>query len=150
MCVVEMVHGKGHRNIKATHPTTIAITRDAEIGETGDCFILVSADKSPRMFSEEFKNLARKPTRINVRIIVGNLVDEFYCYGDPALTFNDDCTMVFRKSSYICDKTVGIRSNKSAIDIDRRIIEKLREGSEALVELKIDLQTEKHLEEAGV
>jgi len=137
--VVETVHGKGHENIRATHPTTLAITRDVKIGRAGDCFILVSADKSPRTLSEDFKNAARSRVRINVKIIVRGLEDEFYCYGDPALTFRDDYTMVFRKSSYICDKTVGIRSNKSAIDIDRRIIEKLREGAEATVELRISL-----------
>ncbi|MEM1557068.1 MAG: DUF371 domain-containing protein [Thermoproteota archaeon] len=135
--VIETVRGRGHRNIGATHPTTLAITRDIEVGKTGDCFLLVSADKSPRTLSDDFKNAARKHVKMSVKIIVGNLMDEFYCYGNPALTFKDDRTMVFRKSSYICDKTVGIRSNKSALDIDRRIVEKLREGSEAIVELRI-------------
>ncbi|MEM1547543.1 MAG: DUF371 domain-containing protein [Thermoproteota archaeon] len=136
--VIERVRGKGHRNIRATHPTTLAITRDVEVGRTGDCFLIVSADKSPRTLSEDFKNAARKPVRISVKIIVGDLVDEFYCYGDSALTFKDDRTMVFRKSSYVCDKTVGVRSNKSAIDIDRSIVEKLRNGCEAIVELRIN------------
>ncbi|MBO3768923.1 MAG: DUF371 domain-containing protein [Thermoproteota archaeon] len=137
--VIEKVHGMGHRNIRATHPTTLAITRDLEIGKTGDCFLLVSADKSPRMLSEEFKNAARRPVKIFVKVIVGELMDEFYCYGDPALTFKDDSTMVFRKSTYICDKTVGIKSSKSAIDIDRRIVEKLKKGFEATVELMVNL-----------
>jgi hypothetical protein len=136
--VIETVHGRGHRNIRATHPTTLAVTRDVEVGRTGDCFLIVSADKSPRTLSEDFKNAARKPVEISVEIIVGDLVDEFYCYGDPALTFKDDRTMVFRKSSYVCDKTVGIRSNKSAIDIDRRIVERLRNGCEAVVKLRIN------------
>ncbi|MCS7138446.1 MAG: DUF371 domain-containing protein [Crenarchaeota archaeon] len=137
--IVEKVHGRGHKNISATHPTTLAITRDAEVRKSGDCFLLVSADKSPRMLSDAFKNAARKPVKIIVKIIAGDLVDEFYCYGDPALTFRDDFTMVFRKSKYICDKTVGIRSNKSAVDIDRRIVERLREGCEATIELIIGL-----------
>ncbi|MEM3712049.1 MAG: DUF371 domain-containing protein [Thermoproteota archaeon] len=136
--VIETVRGKGHRNIRATHTTTLAITRDAEIERTGDCFLLVSADKSPRTLSDGFKNAARKPVKIIVKVIVGELVDEFYCYGDPALTFRDDSTMVFRKSAYICDKTVGIKSSKSAIDIDRRIVEKLKEGFEATVELRVN------------
>lgn len=135
--IVEKVQGRGHRNISATHPTTLAITRDSEIGKTGDCFLLVSADKSPRMLSEEFKNAAKKPVKIFVKIIVGELTDEFYCYGDPALTFKDDSTMVFRKSTYICDKTVGIKSSKSAMDIDRRIVEKLKKGFEATLELMV-------------
>jgi len=45
--------------------------------------------------------------------------------------------MVFRKSRYVCGKTVGVESSKSARDIDRRIVKNLRRGSEALMELTV-------------
>jgi hypothetical protein len=135
--VIEQIWGKGHRNIRATHPTTLAITIDPEVKRSGNCFLMVSADKSPRTLSEDFKNVARNPVKIDVEVIVEGLVDGFYCYGDPTLSFRDDRTMVFRKSSYVCDKTVGIRSSKGARDIDRSLVEKLKKGSEAMVKLKI-------------
>ncbi|MCX8183889.1 MAG: DUF371 domain-containing protein [Crenarchaeota archaeon] len=135
--IVEKVHGKGHPNIRATHPTTLAATVDPEIRVAGDCFLMVSADKSPSTLSEEFKNAARKRVKIVGRIIVGGLEDVFECYGDPGLSFEDTHTMVFRKSRYVCSKTVGVESSKSARDIDRRIVKMLREGAEALIELTV-------------
>ncbi|MEM2050930.1 MAG: DUF371 domain-containing protein, partial [Thermoproteota archaeon] len=69
--IVEKVRGKGHPNIRATHPTTLAATVDSEISLAGDCFLMVSADKSPSTLSEDFKNAARKRVKIMVRIIVG-------------------------------------------------------------------------------
>ncbi len=135
--IVEQVRGKGHPNIRATHPTTLATTVDPEVSVAGDCFLMVSADKSPSTLSEEFKNAARRRVKILVRIIVGDLEDVFECYGDPSLSFEDDKTMVFRKSRYVCGKTVGVESSKSARDIDRRIVKNLRKGSEALMELTV-------------
>jgi len=135
--IVEQVRGKGHPKIRATHPTTLAATMDSEVSSAGDCFLIVSADKSPSTLSECFKNAARKHVRMRVRIIVGDLEDEFECYGDPGLSFGDSRTMVFRKSRYVCSKTVGVESSKSARDIDRRIVRRLRKGAEALMELVI-------------
>lgn len=134
---VEYVRGKGHPNIRATHPTTLAVTRDHRVSRMGDCFLMVSANRAPSTLSDEFKTAAKKHAKILVRIIVENLEDAFECYGDPALSFEDDRTMVFRKSQYICSKTVGIKSNKSAKDIDRLLIRKLKKGSEAVMELVI-------------
>ncbi|MGC8831958.1 MAG: DUF371 domain-containing protein [Thermoproteota archaeon] len=139
MRLVEYVHGKGHPNIRATHPTTLAATREPEVGRAGDCFIMVSADKAPSTLSEAFKNAARSHVKILVKIIVEDLEDWFECYGEPALSFKDGCTMIFRKSSYVCDKTVGVKSSKSAIDVSRSIVRKLRGGSEITLELAISL-----------
>lgn len=135
--IVEQIHGKGHPNIRAIHPTTLATTTNPEVSKSGDCFLIVSADKSPSTLSEEFKNAARKHVKILVRVIVGELEDEFECYGDPNLSFEDTSTMVFRKSNYVCSKTVGVKSSKSARDIDRRIVKRLREGAEAIMELTV-------------
>jgi hypothetical protein len=135
--IVEQVHGKGHPNIRATHPTTLAATMDPEVSSSGDCFIIVSADKSPSTLSECFKNAARRRVKMRVRIIVGGLEDAFECYGDPGLSFEDSRTMVFRRSRYVCSKTVGVESSKSARDIDRRIVRRLRKGAEAVMELTI-------------
>lgn len=135
--IVEQVRGKGHRNIRVIHPTTLAATMDPEVSKSGDCFLIVSADKSPSTLSEGFKNAARKHVKILVRIIVGELEDAFECYGDPSLSFEDTRTMVFRKSRYVCSKTVGVESSKSARDIDRRIVKRLREEAEAVMELTV-------------
>jgi len=37
--------------------------------------------------------------------------------------------MVFRKSEYVDDRTVVVRSNKAAYDINREIIERLASGA---------------------
>jgi hypothetical protein len=136
--VVEYVHGRGHPNIRAKHQTTLAVTRDLEIGKAGDCFLLVAADKSPSTLSDAFKKAARNPVKMLVKIRVDELEDVFECQGNPALSFNNGHEMVFRKSSYICGKTVGVKSNKSAKDINRSLIRRLKEGHEAVMELTVD------------
>ena len=40
VCVV--VRGKGHKNVTASHPTTIEFTRDSHISPRADCILLVS------------------------------------------------------------------------------------------------------------
>jgi len=46
--------------------------------------------------------------------------------GDPSLTFSDEEEMVVRKSGYTCGRTLMIKSDKAAKDLDRRFVKLLR------------------------
>ncbi|MEM1919356.1 MAG: DUF371 domain-containing protein [Desulfurococcaceae archaeon] len=130
MVIVEKVKAWGHQNIRATHRTTIEITKDAELTPRGDCIIGVKADKSVNDLSVEFKNkLRREGSILIIEIKVSNLMDYVLAEGSPKLSLDDDNKLIIRKSTYIDRATLCIRANKSAADIDRNLIEKLKNPS---------------------
>jgi len=126
---IEHIIAKGHANIKATHPSTFEVTKENWLTPQGDCIIGILASKSPKQFSEEFKNIAKREDAIILAILLSNgAFDYIIGKGSEKLTFKDNTRMVFRKSSYISDNTVMIKANKAARDISRKLIDKLKEG----------------------
>ena len=60
----ECVVAKGHRNIRALHPTTFELTKDEEVTERGDCIIGVGLDKAVADLDPHFKNVIRNDLSI--------------------------------------------------------------------------------------
>ena len=117
----------GHPNIKALHRSTLEITKDPYVTPRGDCIIAVRATKAVRDLSEDFKSMARREkAKITLIIEVGNFKEVIKGYGHPDLEFLDERSIVIRKSDYICPRTLMIRANKVAVDLDRRLISLLR------------------------
>lgn len=135
----EIIHCYGHENVKATHKSTLEITKEDFLTPRGDCIICIKADKSLKELNEEFKRALKSGKKVRIRIIVDDLVDEIMASGDGRLTFESDVSMVIRKSTHIDGRTLAIKANKAAKDIDRRIIEKLKNPNQkAIIELTID------------
>ena len=134
----EKIKAKGHRNIKAKHRTTIEITRESHLTERGDCIIAVSADRGTHDFSNGFKEeLRNENAKLEIILICENSKEIIAAYGHPDLTFKNPDEMVIRKSNFICDRTLAIRADKAAINLDREFVKKLREGKEVKIELRI-------------
>jgi hypothetical protein len=136
---MEVIRAKGHPNVSAKHATTIEITRDREMGKRADCIIGVAADKGLSQLSKEFKLAAKNPeTQIEVVLSVGGFHEVVRGWGHEDLTFEDDDDLVIRKSNFTCPRTLMIRSDKASRDLDRRLIELLKEeNSELVVEIRI-------------
>ncbi len=135
----EVVHCRGHENVRATHKSTLEFTREDYLTPRGDCILCVSADKSLKDLSDDFKRALREGKRLVVRIKVGDFVDEVIAHGDPRLILNHEYSMVIRKSTYIDARTLAVRANKAARDVDRLIVELLRKPETvAEIELVID------------
>lgn len=135
----EVIHCHGHENVKATHRSTLEFTKENFLTPRGDCIICIGADKAINDLSDEFKNALRKGKKLLIRIKVGDLVDEVVAWGSPELILDHDISMVIRKSDYIDARTLAIRANKAARDVDRRIIELLKNpGQRAVIELVIE------------
>lgn len=131
-----MVTGYGHANVKATHPTTIEITRDPYLTPRGDCIIAIRADKAAADLNEGFKKLAKSSSTIVKAVIeVGDLREEVVGRGDERLTFTDPRSMVFRRSTYACSRTVMVECSKAAANLKRSLVERLRRGVEVRVVL---------------
>ncbi len=132
---MEVIRARGHPNVRATHRTTLEVTKDRELTPRGDCIIGVGADKSVADLNEDLKRWLKSGRAIRVEIVLPDygLKDELIAFGSSKLTFKHERDVVIRKSDYVCDRTLAIRSNKSARDIDREIVELLKDEKTELI-----------------
>jgi hypothetical protein len=125
--IKEVILAYGHKNIQATHPSTLEITKENTLTKRGDCIIAVSADKALADLSVEFKmNLRKENVRITLLIETGEIVDAVNAFGSPKLILTHPTDIVVRKSGYVCNRTLAIRADKAAIDLSRKLVEKLK------------------------
>jgi len=123
----ETFKARGHPNVRSTHGTTLMTTTDDHLSTRGDCIVAVSAEKGLRDLDPRIKDAIRRRGS-TVRLIIETEGKTFTVegFGDPRLTLSHPSDMVIRKSSYICDRTLMIRADKAACDIDNSMIELLR------------------------
>ncbi|NJE05015.1 DUF371 domain-containing protein [Thermococcus sp. M36] len=132
----EVIRCRGHKNVRATHKSTLEFTKEDYLTPRGDCILCVSADRGINDFSKEFKKALKSGKRLLIRIRVGDLVDEVLAEGSSDLILDHEYSMVVRKSTYIDARTLAVRANKAARDINREIVELLKNPeTEAEVEL---------------
>ena len=131
MYVVELVVARGHPNVRAMHETTIEITKDEYLTPRGDCIIGVGADKGAADLSRELKEILRtEGSRAYLVLEAEGFREVVEGVGDPRLELSDCRSLVFRKSRFVDPRTVMVGANKAAVDLDRRLIERLRRGIE--------------------
>ena len=129
--VVENLEGFGHENIRATNRTTFEFTKESHLTTKGDCIVTVNTNKSARDLSSEFRNIAENPSsEIRIMIRVGSMEFQIVGTGSPGLEFTHPTDLVGRKSSFICGRTLMIRSDKAACDFPREMIKALRNTSQ--------------------
>ena len=132
------IRTKGHKNVSSLHKSTFEITKDAEIGPTADCIIGVDMDGSMLNFPVEFKEkIADSNTKIKVILDTVNGHDEITGYGHEDLTLTHPTDIVCRKSDYTCSRTLMIKADKAAKDLDLDLIEDLK--NEKIMEVTIKL-----------
>ena len=129
----------GHKNVKATHRSTLEITKEDYLTPRGDCIICVKANKGLKELSDEIKEALKSGKKVKIRITADDIVDELEAVGDERLTFENEISMVIRKSEYVDGRTLAIRANKAARDIKRELVEKLRNPEQrVVVEIIVD------------
>ena len=121
---------KGHANITGTHKNTLEFTKDKEIGRKADCIVGVNSDFDVKELMEFIKG----KDKIRVKIRLGEIVDEFSCRVNHE--FKDEREMVFRIGEFDSRRTLGLRCSKAAKDLDRGIIDGLKE-SEKKIQIEI-------------
>ena len=127
----EIIHALGHPNVQSSHPTTLMITKDRHLTETGDCIIAVSADKALSDLHQEFKETLSKPNA-NLTIIIeaGGVKEEIHASGSPKLCMCHATDTVIRKSNYVCTRTLAISADKASLDLSSALIEKLKDPTQ--------------------
>ena len=123
------IKAKGHENVLSLHKSTFEITKDNDLSLSGDCIIGLDIDKSMEDFPEEFKEkLANDDTKVIVELKTPNASDTIDGYGHHDLTLSHPTDIVCRKSTFVCSRTLMIKSNKAAIDLNRDLIKDLANG----------------------
>jgi hypothetical protein len=117
----------GHENIQAIHPSTLMFTREKHLSKTGDCVVGVAADKAVADLNQTFKEKLKRPNaKLTIIIEAGGLTEQINASGSQKLILTHPTDIVIRKSDYICNRTLAIRADKSANDLPRELVEKLK------------------------
>lgn len=127
----EVIIARGHENIRATHRSTLEITREAELSRRGDCIIAVSANKALTDLSLEFKrHLLNEKAEVTIHVEADGIVEVVKAFGSPKLILTHPTDIVIRKSDYVCARTLAIKADKAACDFSRRLVEKLKNSQQ--------------------
>ena len=118
---------RGHPNNLATHRNTIAVTKDPEISKRADCIVGVSATKGCENLGESLKRHIQSYGLLSIVIAVEDLSFSFNGRGRSDLQLSDSRELVLRKSEFVSPRTAAVFCNAAAIDVPRKIIEKLQD-----------------------
>ena len=135
----------GHENITAKHKTTLEFTKDENLGLEGDCIAGVKADFQ----LNKIKSFIKKSNNNKITIIIkpilnyynkkninnknkiknskhsNEIIEKINAEINP--NFNSDKEMVIRKTDFISGRTFAIRADKAAFELNRNLIEFLKE-----------------------
>lgn len=136
MEIREVIHCRGHANVTGRHPTTFMITTEEEMTLNGDCIIGISADKSLNDLSNAFSDLLSDDRTI-LRTILSSegIVCEIRSLGSAQMALDHPTDFVWRRSDYVCGRTIGIRSDYVARTLPEGLIQALSSG--ALMEVTL-------------
>jgi len=120
---------------------TVEITKHQELGLNGDCIVAVGADKACADLGDEFKEKLRCEDAILIMTIrAGGVEETIRARGSTRLLLTHTEDMVVRRSDHICPRTLAINADKAACDLDRRLVERLRNPNE---KVEVILRVEK-------
>ena len=129
---------RGHENVTSKHKSTFEITKDPELTLSGDCIVGVDMDKTMLDFPQEFKDkIADSNTKIIVELKTENGYDEIVGYGHEDLALTHPTDIVIRKSDFTCSRTLMIKADKAARDLDDNLICDLKNGKTLEVTIKL-------------
>ncbi len=128
--LTEEIQFCGHKNVRSLHARTIEITKDPHLTLSGDCIIGVSASKSCSDLTIGLKNKIRNNhSLVEIDLIVEPFTFKIQGFGNKDLLLTHHHDIVLRRSNFICDRTLCLNCNHSAIHIPRKMIELLRDPS---------------------
>ncbi len=131
--IIEKVEAFGHENIQATHPSTLMLTKEKQLSNTGDCIVAVAANKSLADLDETFKQrLKNSNAKLTIIIEADGLSEQINAVGSPKLILAHPAEMVIRKSEFISERTLAIHADKSSSDLSRKLVEKLKNPNQKI------------------
>lgn len=129
---------RGNENVLSRHKSTFEVTKEEHLTKAGDCIIAVCSDKGAADLSPEFKRvLANDGAELTTVLSIGGLTHTIHSFGSSEMTFTNATDLVWRRSGFVCPRTVGIFSDTTASMIPRGIVELLREGGVMTVTMTV-------------
>jgi len=136
MEVQEIIYCRGHPLVIGNHPTTFEITTEGHLTKNGNCIIGIAADKGCAGLSAAFKRvLANDDAILITRLASGDVSFEVKSHGSSRFTLDHPTDMVWRRSSFVCGRTIGILSDHVAVTLPKALIANLAAGKEMIVAL---------------
>jgi hypothetical protein len=136
MELTEWIRCRGHPLVRATHPTTFEVTAGDHLTRQGDCIIGIGAEKGAAGLSPEFRRvLADDRAVLLTTLSAGGYSVEVRGHGSSRITLAHPTDLVWRRSSFVCPRTVAILCDRTAETLPRELVAALREGAELEVEL---------------
>jgi len=134
----EYICCRGHPNILGTHPTTFEVTCEDHLTVNGNCIIGIAADKGCSGLSSSFRKvLAHYDAVLLTRLECAGTVAAIVSRGSARMTLDHPADMVWRKSSFVCGRTIGILSDTVANTLSRELMASLARGREMQVTLTV-------------
>jgi len=121
-------YAHGHKNVLAMHKSTLEITKEDFLTKKGDCIIGINSNICAYDLPQILKKHLLEENKAKLILRVNDIEDEIIFQGSKNLTFLNRASFVIRKSNFIDDRTIGIKANKSAKDINRELIFYLKQG----------------------
>lgn len=135
----EVVHARGHENVRAEHASTWELTSDDWLTPAGDCILAVGADRVPADFDEAFVDACRDAgATVTARLEAGGHEQVVTGRGHPDLAFDSDRSVVGRTSDYVDDRTVVVGADAAAVDINRDLVAALAAGADLRCVLSVE------------
>ncbi len=142
---VDLIKAWGHANVRATHKTTIEVTKDEYLTPRGDCIVGIRADKALSELDPRLRSIISKDGSIVIVIFsVGDYFDYVVGMGSSRLTLSSDEKLIIRRSEYVDDATLMIRASKAAAGLSRELVDRLKRGEPLLVYIVgVDLEQDR-------
>ncbi len=132
----DIVYSRGHPLVLGSHPTTFEVTREDYLTRKGNCIIGIAADKGCSELLPAFKSVVAHDDAILItRLTCGGVTVEVKSRGSSLLTLDHPTDMVWRRSSFVCGRTIGIMTDYVAATLPKPLIMNLIEGKELIVSL---------------
>ncbi len=128
----------GHKNVLSEHRTTLEITKDRHLTKNGECILGIGIESPDFLLSSRLISLIQQGKQVDVHLKAGPYTDSFHGFGHKDLALTHPTDLVFRKSEFICNRTVLIRCTKASEDINRQLVKYLQDPAHYLeVEFRV-------------
>ena len=127
---------RGHPLVRSTHPTTFEVTAEDHLTVSGNCIIGIGAGSGCAGLPDTFRKiLAHDDAILVTRLSCGGAETEVRSHGSSQFTLDHPTDIVWRKSSFVCGRTIGILSDHTAATLPASLVKNLAAGNEMVVTL---------------
>jgi uncharacterized protein len=134
MEATEVIFCHGHPLVSATHPTTFEVTMEEALTKNGHCIIGTGADKGAAGLTPRFRDVLCHDDAELVTTLACEGIGVFvHSRGSRAMTLDHPTDLVWRKSRFVCGRTIGIASDHVAATLPKELLARLRAGCPLVV-----------------